>query len=90
MHECYCTVVSVMACILFALFHNHADNIFLFQRQTLTRHRHESTALHATHKLEWEWCMKECDQCDYRCTPDISNQCVPIVHVEHDFDLLPT
>lgn len=63
---------------------------FSFQNLLLLRHHHEAESLHAVQKMDWEWKLKECGQCDYKSTPVIDEVHLPMVQVNDDFELLPT
>lgn len=53
------------------------------------RHHNEAESLHAVQKMDWEWKMKELMLCEYKASPVIEENHVPMVHVSDDFDLLP-
>ncbi|XP_076449038.1 uncharacterized protein LOC143285550 isoform X3 [Babylonia areolata] len=55
----------------------------------LLRHHHEAESLHAVQKMDWEWKLKECGQCDYKTTPVIDDLHLPMVQVNDEFELLP-
>ncbi|XP_046575490.1 ankyrin repeat domain-containing protein 11-like [Haliotis rubra] len=56
----------------------------------LMRHHHEAESLFAVQKMDWEWRLKACGLCDYNTTPVIDDLHVPMVHVNDEFELLPT
>ncbi|XP_074644585.1 uncharacterized protein LOC141901320 isoform X2 [Tubulanus polymorphus] len=56
----------------------------------LLRHHHEAESLYAVQKMEWEWKLWETGICDSKTRPNIDDVCVPMVHVNDDFDLLPS
>ena len=60
------------------------------QESLLLRHHHEAESLFAVQKMEWEWKLKELSLCDYKSKPKIDELHVPMVHVNDEFDLLPT
>nr|KAG5712711.1 hypothetical protein BaRGS_029766 [Batillaria attramentaria] len=62
----------------------------LEQNLLLLRHHHEAESLHAVQKLDWEYKLKECGQCDYKSSPVIDELHVPMVQVNDDFELLPS
>ncbi|KAF2355808.1 Ankyrin repeat [Trinorchestia longiramus] len=53
------------------------------------RQQNEAESLHAVHRMDWEWKMKEVGLCDNKSKPVIEELHVPMVAVS-DFDLLPT
>ncbi|KAK7115308.1 uncharacterized protein [Littorina saxatilis] len=55
----------------------------------LLRHHHEAESLHAVQKMDWEWKLKECGQCDSKTTPVIDEVHLPMVQVNDEFELLP-
>lgn len=59
------------------------------QNLLLLRHHHEAESLHAVQKMDWEWKLKECGQCDYKSTPVIDEVHLPMVQVNDEFELLP-
>ena len=59
------------------------------QNLLLLRHHHEAESLHAVQKMDWEWKLKECGQCDYKSTPIIDEVHLPMVQVNDEFELLP-
>ncbi|XP_070574394.1 ankyrin repeat domain-containing protein 12-like isoform X2 [Ptychodera flava] len=60
-------------------------------KETLVhRQQHEVASLYAVQKMEWECKLSELRMLDLKKPPVISNEHVPIVEVNKDFDLLPT
>lgn len=62
---------------------------FRIQESMVLRHHNEAESLHAVQKMDWEWKMKELMLCEYKASPVIEEDHVPMVHVSDDFDLLP-
>lgn len=56
----------------------------------ILRQKQEADSLYAYQRLEWEWRLKELNLCDRNVTPEIDELHVPLVHVQDNFDLLPT
>ncbi|KAL4235180.1 ankyrin repeat [Mactra antiquata] len=56
----------------------------------ILRQKQEADSLYAYQRLEWEWRMVELGLCERNITPDIDELHVPLVHVQDNFDLLPT
>lgn len=56
----------------------------------ILRQKQEADSLYAYQRLEWEWRLVELGLCDRNMTPDIDELHVPLVHVQDNFDLLPT
>lgn len=56
----------------------------------LLRHHHEAESLFAVQKMEWEWKLKDLKLCDHKTVPIIDELHVPMVHVNDDFELLPS
>ncbi|XP_041375498.1 ankyrin repeat domain-containing protein 11-like [Gigantopelta aegis] len=56
----------------------------------LSRHHHEAESLYAVQKMDWQWKMKELSLCDSNTTPDVDDLHVPMVHINDEFELLPS
>ena len=87
---CVSMSMSIICIVCFhsAYFENPAGCVCV-QNLLLLRHHHEAESLHAVQKMDWEWKLKECGQCDYKSTPLIDEVHLPMVQVNDEFELLP-
>ena len=59
------------------------------QEDLLQRHQHEASSLYAMQRLDWELKLQELKMWDLKSPPKISEEHVPMVKVNREFDLLP-
>ncbi|XP_072013728.1 uncharacterized protein [Amphiura filiformis] len=59
------------------------------KEELLQRHQHESSSLYAMQRLDWELKLQDLKMWDPKSPPKITDEHVPMVQVNRDFDLLP-